>query len=81
MEEARSKTTTYKSKQTLRFNWALRHKNYNFSNVIFADEISFWLHGQMQNIWIKKGQEYIVETTSHPSKVHVWRFLQSDGKY
>jgi len=68
-----------KANKTLRFNWALRHKNYNFSNVIFADESSFWLHGHIQNMWIKKGQEYIVETVSHPSKVHVWGFLQSDG--
>ena len=68
-----------KANKTPRFNWALRHKNYNFSNITFADGNSFWLHGHILNLCIKKGQEYIVETTSHASKVHVWGFLQSTG--
>ena len=30
----------------VRYTWAINHKNFDFSNVVFADEASFWLHGQ-----------------------------------
>ena len=62
-----------------RLTWAKNHKNYDFSNVIFADEASFWLHSHPQKMWIKKGEEHLAETTAHPAKVNVWGYITQDG--
>ncbi|HRN71441.1 MAG TPA: transposase [Candidatus Woesebacteria bacterium] len=63
----------------IRFNWALEYENYDFSHVIFADEASFWLHNNVHKMWMKKGEEFTIETTAHPDKVHVWGYITSDG--
>ena len=68
-----------KKNQEDRLKWALKHKKFDFSNVVFADEASFWLNGHVQKMWIKKGEEYLAETLAHPAKVHVWGHITGDG--
>jgi len=62
-----------------RFTWANAHKNFDFSNVVFADEASFWLNGSSKKMWIQKEEEYLAETIAHPAKVHVWGQITGDG--
>ena len=30
-------------------------------------------------MWIKKGEEYIIETTAHPDKIHAWDSITQEG--
>lgn len=79
-QPVRKPRLTQKDKEA-RFNWALEHKNHDFTNVVFADETSFWLHSYTKKMWIKQGQEYHVGTLAHPDKVHVWGYITKEGEF
>ena len=64
-----------------RFNWASWYKRYGFSQVVFADEASFWLNNNIEKMWIKKGEEYLLETMAHPQKVNVFGYITVDGTF
>ena len=68
-----------KKDKDLRLDWALQYKNYDFSNVVFADECSIWMREWSGMMWIKKGSQSFVGVQAHPQKVHVWGALGKDG--
>jgi len=62
-----------------RVDWALKHKNYDFSNVVFADECSIWMHSWQGKMWLKKGSRHYIGTKAYP-KVHVWGSIGFEGE-
>jgi transposase len=64
----------------IRVKWAETHQNYDFSNVVFADECSVWLCGTRCKCWLKKEDDSIFETEKFPEKVQVWGAISSKGK-
>ncbi len=62
-----------------RVEWALKHKNYDFSNVVFADECSIWMTEWRGRMWVKKGSQHYIGTKAYDPKVHVWGAIGKDG--
>jgi len=62
-----------------RVEWALKHKNYNFSKVVFADKCSIWMHEWRGRMWLKKGSQHYIGTKAYDPKVHVWGSIGADG--
>jgi len=63
-----------------RVDWALKHKNYDFSNVVFADECSIWMHSWQGKMWLKKGSRHYIGTKAYYPKVHVWGSIGFEGE-
>ena len=55
-----------------RFEWALKHRFYNWSNVIYSDESSFWKDKNHNKCWYEIGNQKIKLSKSHSIKFHVW---------
>lgn len=62
----------------LRFEWAKNHENYDWSNVIFSDECSFFL-GERIYGWAKKEERITQESLSHNPKIQVWGSMYVGG--
>jgi transposase len=68
-----------KKHKDARVKWATNHKNYNWSTVIFSDEMSIWKDRYSDKCWYIKGNQKIKETTKHPIKVHMWGCITLGG--
>ncbi len=65
--------------KTERLEWAKNHTNYPFAKVVFVDETSIWLNSSSKRMWIKKGQDYYIDTVPHPQKVNLWGAIGKGG--
>ena len=62
-----------------RFQWAMDHRNFDFSKAIFTDESTFFLFSNKHKIWQPRGARKVFRTVKHPTKVHVWGCLSENG--
>jgi transposase len=62
-----------------RLAWAKDHIDYDWSQVIFSDEMSIWKDRYSNKCWYIKGKQKIKETVKHPIKVHIWGCLTLGG--
>lgn len=62
-----------------RLKWANKYNNYNWSSVIFSDEMSIWKDRYTDKCWYIKGNQKIKETIKHPIKVHIWGCITLGG--
>ena len=62
-----------------RLQFAKENQNRNWDQVIFADESTFTLQAHKKKRWIRRGSIRILQTVKHPSKVHVWGCISSNG--
>lgn len=67
------------NQKTMRLCWAKEHKDYDWSTVIFSDEMSIWKDRCTDKCWYVKGHQKIKETVKHPIKVHVWGCMTLGG--
>jgi transposase len=59
--------------------WANNHTNYDWTRVIFSDEMSIWKDRDSNKCWYLKGNQKIKETIKHPIKVHIWGCITLGG--
>ena len=55
-----------------RVEWALQHKEIDWTQVVFTDESSFHMKHIIRRVWKKRGEKIYVSTVKHPVKGHVW---------
>lgn len=55
-----------------RFFWSIKYYYLPFWKVVWTDECAFWIQDRKGSCWIRKGEEYELETMLHPLKVNVW---------
>ena len=63
----------------VRFQWAMDHRNFDFSKVIFTDETTFLLFSKKRRIWQLRGARKVFRAVKHPTKVHAWGCLSENG--
>ena len=59
-------------KKNQRVQWCLQHQNTDWSNVIFSDESSVWLHPPAIKIWSSAHSKARYERPRHCPKFHLW---------
>ena len=59
-----------------RLEWAVQHKEIDWTQVVFTDESSFHMRYIIRRVWKKRGY---VSTVKHPVKVHVWSSFCQHG--
>jgi transposase len=62
-----------------RLQWAKKHKNFNWDNVIFSDESTFHLNQRLKKAWQFPGKRKVTRSVKHPLKLHVWGCFSSSG--
>ena len=62
----------------LRLEWAKNHEDYDWSNVVFSDECSFFL-GERIYGWAPKDERITVESLTYNPKVQVWASMYFGG--
>jgi hypothetical protein len=55
-----------------RLQWAIKHKDVDWNQIVFTDESSFNMKQVIRRVSKKRGQKYYVSTIKHSVKVHVW---------
>jgi transposase len=63
----------------IRLNWAKSHTDYDWSKVIFSDEMSIWKDRDSNKCWYLKGNQKIKEVIRHTIKVHIWGCITLGG--
>ena len=63
----------------VRFQWAMDHRNFDFSKLIFTDETTFLLFSKKRRIGQLRGASEVFRTVKHPKKVHAWGCLSENG--
>jgi transposase len=63
----------------IRLNWAKEHIDFDWTKVIFSDEMSIWKDRCTDKCWYIKGNQKIKETLKHPIKVHIWGCITLGG--
>ena len=58
--------------QKIRLQWAEEYKNFNFNQVIFTDESSFYTFNNVKRVWCKPWEQVVVRTVNNCAKVHAW---------
>lgn len=58
-----------------RLAWAKENLNWDWDNIIFTDESSFWAWSSLSKAWSTKSNRILQRTIKHPVKVHVWGCL------
>ena len=53
-----------------RLEWGIKHKDVNWNQVVFTDEISFHMKQVIRRVWRKRGENYYVSTMKYPVKIH-----------
>jgi len=86
LREAGGKFTNEISKPLLteehrkkRLQWAKKHKNFDWSQVIFTDESTFQLFTSKKKVWQFVGRRKVFRSVKHPPKVHVWGCFSASG--
>ena len=67
------------SHQQLRLKWAEEYKNFNFNQVIFTDESSFYIFNNVKRVWRTPWEQVVVRTVKHCAKVHAWGCFSANG--
>lgn len=62
-----------------RLAWAQENLDWNWDNVIFTDESSFWAWSPLSKAWSTKRERVLQRTVKHPVKVHVWGCFSKRG--
>ncbi|CAF2551455.1 unnamed protein product [Rotaria sp. Silwood2] len=62
-----------------RLQWAIKHKDVDWNQIVFTDESSFHMKQVIRRVWKKRSEKYYVSTTKHPVKVHVWSCFSKNG--
>lgn len=62
-----------------RLQWAKKHKNFDWKQVIFTDESTFQLYQSNRKVWQFAGRQKVFRTVKHPQKVHVWGCFSFQG--
>jgi transposase len=60
------------AQEATRLTYAKEMKGYNWKQVIFSDEKSFWLGSVPTHAWQEPGNRKKVEVKTHTKKIHVW---------
>lgn len=63
-----------------RIEWALKHYNHCWTDVIFSDEASIWLENNTGKVWIRSNENHIKRTVKYPLKRHIWAGISRYGK-
>ena len=63
----------------VRFQWAMDHRNFDFSKVIFTDETTFLLFSMKRRIWQLRVAREVFRTVKHSTKVHAWGCFSENG--
>jgi len=62
-----------------RLAWAKEHIDYDWSKVIFSDEMSIWKDRYADKCWYITGNQKIKRMEPHPIKVHIWGCITLGG--
>ena len=62
-----------------RLEWAIKHKDVNWNQVVFTDETSFHMKQVIRRVWRKRGENYYVSTIKYPVKIHAWSCFSNNG--
>ena len=62
-----------------RLEWAIKHKDVNWNQVVFTDETSFHMKQVKEHVWRKRGENYYVSTIKYPVKIHAWSCCSNNG--
>ncbi|CAI2186031.1 13179_t:CDS:2 [Funneliformis geosporum] len=62
-----------------RLQWAKKHKNFDWNQVIFTDESTFQLYTSKKKVWQFPGRKKVFRSVKHPPKVHVWGCFSASG--
>ena len=60
--------------------WWIDHKDYDWENVIFTDEIAFKTGKKKTKRWMKKGDKNITSPRKYSKKVNCWGAICKGGK-
>eukprot|EP01116_Phalansterium_solitarium_P006704 TRINITY_DN1904_c0_g2_i5.p1 TRINITY_DN1904_c0_g2~~TRINITY_DN1904_c0_g2_i5.p1 ORF type:complete len:243 (+),score=3.49 TRINITY_DN1904_c0_g2_i5:699-1427(+) len=64
-----------------RLNWAKKHVNDSFDDVVFSDEKSFFLFKVTRSAWVKRGRDLPFRTQpAHPPRVQVLGGITRRGR-
>ncbi len=63
-----------------RVTWSQQNHNFDFSQIIFADEASFWSNTYKKKVRVRRGQSSVQNVPSHGFKVHAWGAISLFGK-
>lgn len=55
--------------------------NYDWKQVIFTDEKSFWLGSGQSHCWQRRDERITRQVKRHPKKLHVWAGIGYYGKF
>jgi transposase len=55
-----------------RLQYAIEQQNYNWSQVLFSDEKTFWLGSETSHCWQQLDKRVQHTVTRYPPKLHVW---------
>lgn len=58
-----------------RLDWALNHKDTDWSKVDFSDECTVYLNGENKYCWYKKGSRPVCHKFRHSVKLNIWAFI------
>ena len=58
--------------------WAMDHRNFDFSKVIFTDETTSLVFSKNRRIWQLRGTRKVFRTVKHPTKLHAWGCLSEN---
>ena len=62
-----------------RLEWAIKHKDVNWNQVVFTDETSFHMKQVIRRVWRKRGENYYVSTIKYPVKIHACACFSNNG--
>jgi transposase len=63
-----------------RVDWAIKHRTYDFTWVLFSDETSIQLDAPKRAGWMRKGEPIKTGRRRKGKKVHVWGAIGYDSK-
>jgi len=62
-----------------RLEWAIRHQDIDWNQVVFTDESSFHMKQVIRRVWKRPGEKYYASTVKHPVKIHAWGCFSKHG--
>lgn len=63
--------------------YCIHHSNDQFENVVFSDEVIFYLVGEKPKMWYKDDEDYRIEDenkVNYRKKFHIWGAISRKGK-